>query len=155
MCTLQKCTSPTFVLPSSLLRLQLQQKEKSLQGILQLSEVPTKQAPSVHLHAVGTPAAAKFVDVTVNDYTAQLNVNSDAEDLLYPATSLSCLPSSINSTVHSPTTENSRYAKLGIVSGMTLAARKNKLPVPIDNPVSHCASFRTSSIVRHESSEIS
>nr|XP_050038472.1 uncharacterized protein K02A2.6-like [Dermacentor andersoni] len=34
---------------------------------------------SVHLHAVATPGAAKFVDVTVDDYTAQFKVDSGAE----------------------------------------------------------------------------
>ncbi|XP_037529171.1 uncharacterized protein LOC119406504 [Rhipicephalus sanguineus] len=40
---------------------------------------------SVHLHAVGTPAAAKFVDVTVDNYTAQFKVDSGAEVSAVPS----------------------------------------------------------------------
>ncbi|XP_037528548.1 uncharacterized protein LOC119405791 [Rhipicephalus sanguineus] len=40
---------------------------------------------SVHLHAVGTPAAAKFVDVTVDNYTAQFKVDSGAKVSAVPS----------------------------------------------------------------------
>ncbi|XP_070378135.1 uncharacterized protein [Dermacentor albipictus] len=40
---------------------------------------------SVHLHAVATPASAKFVDVTVDDYTAQFKVDSGAEVFAVPS----------------------------------------------------------------------
>ncbi|XP_070385303.1 uncharacterized protein [Dermacentor albipictus] len=40
---------------------------------------------SVHLHAVATPAAAKFVDVTVDDYTTQFEVDSGAEVSAVPS----------------------------------------------------------------------
>nr|XP_050038007.1 uncharacterized protein K02A2.6-like [Dermacentor andersoni] len=40
---------------------------------------------SVHLHAVATPASAKFVDVTVDDYTAQFKVDSGAEVSAVPS----------------------------------------------------------------------
>nr|XP_037270156.1 uncharacterized protein LOC119161741 [Rhipicephalus microplus] len=40
---------------------------------------------SIHLHAVGTPAAAKFVDITVDNYTAQFKVDSGAEVSAVPS----------------------------------------------------------------------
>nr|XP_050024392.1 uncharacterized protein K02A2.6-like [Dermacentor andersoni] len=40
---------------------------------------------SVHLNAVATPASAKFVDVTVDDYTAQFKFDSDAEASAVPS----------------------------------------------------------------------
>ncbi|XP_065310829.1 uncharacterized protein [Dermacentor albipictus] len=40
---------------------------------------------SVHLHAVATPTSAKFVDVTVDDYTAQFKVDSGAEVSAVPS----------------------------------------------------------------------
>nr|XP_050038398.1 uncharacterized protein K02A2.6-like [Dermacentor andersoni] len=40
---------------------------------------------SVHLHAVATPASAKFVDVTVDDCTAQFKVDSGAEVSAVPS----------------------------------------------------------------------
>ncbi|XP_049522493.1 uncharacterized protein LOC125945008 [Dermacentor silvarum] len=40
---------------------------------------------SIHLHVVGTATAAKFVDVTVDDYTAQFKVNSGAEVSAVPS----------------------------------------------------------------------
>ncbi|XP_072142128.1 uncharacterized protein [Dermacentor andersoni] len=40
---------------------------------------------SVHLHAVATPASTKFVDVTVDDYTAQFKVDSRAEVSAVPS----------------------------------------------------------------------
>nr|XP_037273151.1 uncharacterized protein LOC119165061 [Rhipicephalus microplus] len=40
---------------------------------------------SIQLHAVGTLAAAKFVDITVDDYTAQFKVDSGAEVSAVPS----------------------------------------------------------------------
>nr|XP_050038416.2 uncharacterized protein LOC126535656 [Dermacentor andersoni] len=40
---------------------------------------------SVHLNAVATPASAKFVNVTVDDYTAQFKVDSGAEVSAVPS----------------------------------------------------------------------
>nr|XP_037289031.1 uncharacterized protein LOC119181893 [Rhipicephalus microplus] len=40
---------------------------------------------SIQLHAVGTPAAAKFVDITVDNYTAQFKVDSGAEVSAVPS----------------------------------------------------------------------
>ncbi|XP_075530161.1 uncharacterized protein LOC142563495 [Dermacentor variabilis] len=40
---------------------------------------------SVHLHAVATPASAKFLDVTVDDYTAHFKVDSGAEVSAVPS----------------------------------------------------------------------
>ncbi|XP_070385024.1 uncharacterized protein [Dermacentor albipictus] len=50
-----------------------------------LAEVQAVMLSSVHLHAVATPASAKFVDVTVDDYTAQFKVDSGAEVSAVPS----------------------------------------------------------------------
>ncbi|XP_037515575.1 uncharacterized protein LOC119392011 [Rhipicephalus sanguineus] len=64
---------------------------------------------SVHLHAVGTPAAAKFVDVTV-DNTAQFKVDSGAEVTAVLSDFPTLPASSTESTVCSPALENSHFA---------------------------------------------
>ncbi|XP_075535080.1 uncharacterized protein LOC142570595 [Dermacentor variabilis] len=65
---------------------------------------------SVHLHAVGTPAAAKFVDVTVDDYTAQFEVDSGAEVSAVPTTFIRCPTNSTKSSLCSLAREDSHCA---------------------------------------------
>nr|XP_037290325.1 uncharacterized protein K02A2.6-like [Rhipicephalus microplus] len=93
------------------------------------------------LHAVGTLAAAKFVDITVDNYTAQFKVDSGAEVSAVRATSMHCGQARPRQQHCSPDLAVSPLRVPRFVHGETSVARENELSALVRDPVSH----RTSS----------
>lgn len=96
--------------------------------VCRLRKQKRKMLSSIELHAVGAPAMAKLVNVTVDNCTGEFKVNSTADVLILPS-NLSTVPCKVDMVDRQLTGPlRSVVARVGILLGKTAAAGESKLP---------------------------